>query len=82
MGMQGKVLWWCGPFLWKSGVPADVTGFQGEQQGKQVLHRMRNKEQRPLCLHVSKEKRVRIWSNWAAKREEKVMTQKLSTFWE
>lgn len=39
-----------------------------EQQGKQILQRMRSKEQRFLVL---KRQEVRTWSSWAAKRGKK-----------
>lgn len=77
--MQGKVLLFSGPFLWKSGVPADVPGSQAEQQGKQILQRMRNKEQRLFCLHALKKKELGHVTAGQPREVEKVITQKLFT---
>lgn len=71
-----------GPFLWKSGVPADGPGPQAEQQRKQILQRMRNKEQRLLCLHVLKDKELGHGAAGQPREVEKVITQKLFTLGE
>lgn len=68
MGMQGKVLWFSGHFLWKSGVSADVTG---SQDGEEDPAEDEEQGAKAFLIPCVKRERVRTWSSWAAKRGKK-----------